>query len=222
MKKVLIGCLVVLVLCAIGGGVAVFFLYRAAAPMIQSFTESIDRAKEITALGEKITNKTPYTAPDNGELTEAQIDRFMRVQDKVVTTLGPRWTQLEAKVKDIQSRNEAGKNEPSFTEVLNFFAEAGSVLVEARRAQVDALNVEQFSQEEYNWVRVSAYSAAGLELAGAIDWSEIQKMLEQNAAQTGGEVPAMPKIEVPEANRALVKPHVAKLKEWWGLAFLGL
>lgn len=222
MKKILIGCLVVLVLCAIGGSIAIYFLYRAAAPMIQSVSQSIDRAKEISALGEKISNKTPYTAPDNGELTEAQVDRFIRVQDKVVKTLGPRWQELEKRVKDLQSRNQPGAQEPSFSEVLSFFAEAGSILVEARRAQVDALNAEQFSSDEYNWVRVSAYSAAGLELAGAIDWKEIEKMVQANAQQAGAEVPAMPKVEVPEANRALIKPHVEKLKEWWGLAFLGL
>jgi hypothetical protein len=222
MKKILAGCLVVLLLCAVGAGVAGYFLYRAAQPMIQNVSESIDRAQEISALGEKISNKAPYSAPANGELSQVQVDRFLRVQDKVVNTLGPRWKELETKVKDIQSRSGAGSKEMSFTEVLNFFTEAGSILVEARRAQVDALNAEQFSSEEYNWVRINAYSAAGLELAGAIDWSAFETMIQENAAKSGVEPPTMPKMEVPEANRALIKPHVAKLKEWWGLAFLGL
>jgi hypothetical protein len=222
MKKVLVGCLVVIALCAVGTAITLYFLYRAAQPMIQNVTQSIDRAKEIAELNEKISNRESYTAPDNGELTQAQVDRFLRVQDRVVTTLGPRWKELEAKVKDIQSRNQAGKPELGFTEVLSFFAEAGSVLVEARRAQVDALNTEKFSSDEYNWVRVSAYSAAGLEMAGAMDWSALETMLQENAKQAGVPAPTMPKMEVPEANRALIKPHVAKLKEWWGLAFLGL
>jgi hypothetical protein len=222
MKKVLAGCLIVLFICAVGGAVVVYFLYRAAQPMIQNVSESIDRAQELSALGEKIANKATYTAPASGELTQAQVDRFLRVQDRVVSNLGPRWKDLEARVKDIQSRTDAGAKELSFTEVLTFFAEAGSVLVEARRAQVDALNAEQFSSEEYNWVRVNAYSAAGLELAGAIDWSAVQTMMQENAAKAGVPAPTLPKMEVPEANRALVKPHVAKLKEWWGLAFLGL
>ena len=222
MKKVLIGCLVVIVLCVVGAGVAMYFVYRAAAPMIQSVTASYERAQEIVALGEKITDKSPYTAPDNGELTEAQVGRFMRVQDHVVKALGPRWQDLQNKVKDIQSRNQGDKPDMSFSEVLQFFSDASSLILEARRVQVDAINTEKFSSEEYNWVRVNTYSAAGLELAGGIDLSEIEEMVKANAAQQGVEAPTMPKLEVPEANRALVKPHVEKIKEWWGLAFLGL
>jgi hypothetical protein len=222
MKKVLIGCLVVIALCAVGVAIAGYFMYRAAAPMIQSVTQSYERAKEISAIGERITDKQPYAAPANGELTQAQVDRFLRVQDHVVATLGPRWQELQNTVKDMQSRNDPGKKDLSFSEVLQFFADASSIMVAARRAQVDAINTEKFSSEEYNWVRVNTYTAAGLELAGAIDLSQLENALKNNAAQAGVEAPTIPKMEVPEANKALVKPHVAKIKEWWGLAFLGL
>jgi hypothetical protein len=45
MKKVLLGCLVVLVLCGIGVAIAGYFLYRAAAPVLQTATQSYERAK---------------------------------------------------------------------------------------------------------------------------------------------------------------------------------
>ena len=35
-------------------------------------------------------------------------------------------------------------------------------------------------------------------------------------------LPDMPKPDVPEANIRLVKPHLAKIKEWVPMAFLGL
>ena len=181
-----------------------------------------ERAKELSTLSEKVANKQPYVEPANGELTQAQVDRFIKVQDQVQLTLGPRWQDMKAKADAMQQKADAGNRDMSFTEAMSVLSDLSTILIDARRAQVDALNAHQFSNEEYNWVRVRAYEAAGLELAGSIDLSALEKAINEGGGQSGVQMPRMSLPEAPEANRAMMKPHVEKLKEWWGLAFLGL
>src|SRR5688572_23422436 len=82
-KKVLVGCLIVLVIAMIGFGVAGYYAYRWAQPMIQSTGDYLERAREMTRLGERVQNRSSYTPPANGELTTAQVDRFLAVQTRV-------------------------------------------------------------------------------------------------------------------------------------------
>ena len=83
----------------------------------------------------------------------------------------------------------------------------GSIIVEARRAHVDALNAEQFSASEYTWVKLRAYEAAGLEVMEGIDWSAVQEAMKDGAEpgrRAGADGSRRP--DVPERNRELVKP----------------
>ncbi len=82
MKKILAGCLIVIVIALVGFGVAGFYAYRAMKPVIDDAANYMDKAREVTRLGDEITNKTPYEPPKNGELTATQVERF--VADVVV------------------------------------------------------------------------------------------------------------------------------------------
>src|SRR5687768_11846132 len=62
-KKVLVGCLIVLVIAMIGFGVAGYYAYRWAQPMIQSTSDYLERAREMSRLGDRIANKSPYVPP---------------------------------------------------------------------------------------------------------------------------------------------------------------
>ena len=69
MKKFLAGCLIVLVIAVIGLSVVGFYAYRWAGPMIESTANYLDRARELSRLADRITNKSPYVPPEKGELT---------------------------------------------------------------------------------------------------------------------------------------------------------
>jgi hypothetical protein len=88
--------------------------------------------------------------------------------------------------------------------------------------QVNALNVHKFSDDEYSWVRRRVYEAAGVELARGIDMSRIEEIARSGAQRSGMNIPDIPTPELPQTNIRLVKPHVAKLKEWLPMAVLGL
>lgn len=222
MKKILVGCLIVLVIGVAGLGVAAFYAYRAARPMFDSATTYFAKAKELASLGERVSNKTEYTEPANGELTTVQVDRFIAVQSRVRLQMGDRWSELQMKADALQKKADSSKSELSFSEIAGVFSEFTGIYMEARRAQVDALNVHKFSESEYTWVRNRIYEAAGMELAGAIDMSALEKMAKDGAEQTGVQIPDIPKPHVPENNTKLIKPHLKKLQESFALAFLGL
>ena len=98
------------------------------------------------------------------------------------------------------------------------FSDIAGIWVDARKAQVKALNVHKFSEAEYEWVRKRVYEAAGVQLAGTIDLSKIESL----AGRGGIAVPSVELPKVPAKNAALVQPHIGKIKEWIPMAALGL
>jgi hypothetical protein len=222
MKKLLGGCLIVIVLVFVGLGVAGYYAYRAAKPMIDSAGDYVTRAREMVSIGDRITNKAPFVPPINGELTASQVDRFIAVQGRVRSDMGDRWGQIEAKSAEIQRRTENNKTDLSLNEVAGVFSDLANIYIEARRVQVNALNVHKFSDDEYSWVRRRVYEAAGVELARGIDMSRIEEIARSGAQRSGMNIPDIPTPELPQTNIRLVKPHVAKLKEWLPMAVLGL
>jgi len=216
MKKVLVGCLIFLVvavvLAAVGG---YYFIYRPARSYIASF-QQIGDVREIEG---GITNKTPFSAPEGGLLTEAQVNRFLEAAGQIHARLGARAQQLKAKYDEMEIGRE-GRSDASFSEALGAFKDFVEFFVDGKRAQVDALNKAGFSLDEYNWVKEQVYASAGL-LLSQIDLTELGRAasgeppdLEPKQSDIGG--------EIPEQNRSLVAPHVEKLKEYLAFGFFGL
>jgi F0F1-type ATP synthase membrane subunit b/b' len=222
MKKLAAGCLVVAVIALVSLGVAIYFGYRAVSPMIDSAQAVLQQAKDAAEESDRIENKTAYTPPADHELTEAQLRRFLAVHERTRKALGPNWDDLRAQADRIEQQAKQDARELSFTEVVTMVRALGSVIVDARRAHVDALNAEQFSASEYAWVKLRAYEAAGLEVMEGIDWSAIQEAVKDGAGRIGVPEPTVPRPEVPARNRELVKPHIEELKAWLPLTVLGL
>ena len=218
MKKVLFGCLIVLVIAIFGFAAAGYYAYRWARPMLESTAEYLDRAREVARLSDRVANKSPYVPPADGELTQSQVDRFLAVQARVRDELGERWAQIEEKSAQLQEKTRDGRA-LTFTEFTTVFSDLANIYLEARREQVNALNVHKFSDAEYMWVRLRVYEAAGMEITNGMDLSRIEQMAKDNGMELDVD---MPKPDVPEANRKLIKPHLAKLKDAFTLAFLGL
>ena len=222
MKKILVGCLIVFVVAVIGLSVAGFYAFRWARPMIESTSNYLDRAREMSRLADRITIKAPYVAPQNGELSATQVERFVAVQTRVRDELGTRWSDIETKSAELREKTRDNQRDLTLTEFTAVFSDLAGIYMEARRAQVNALNVQRFSDAEYTWVRRRVYEAAGMEIAGGIDISRIEELAREGALKSNVKLPDMPRPNVPEANIALVKPHLAKIKEWVPMAFLGL
>lgn len=225
MKKLLIGCLSVIVLLMIVAGVGAYFLYRAARPVIDSAREMMSGASqmaEAVALDDRLVDSSSYQGPASGELTADQVERFLRVQAHVKRTLGARGEAFKEKYKALgTSRPDGTEVTPSLSQLLSGLADMSQVYVDARRAQVDALNAEKFSREEFTWVRLRVYQAAGIEATG-YEPRELARMIQ--GMNSGAQV-TVPDVAIPDAparNRALVKSHAAELMDWLAMAAFGL
>lgn len=221
MKKLLVGCLVILVLGTILLGVGGYFAYRAARPIVQNARDYFDRFSQLGELEKQIANQTPFTAPENGELTKEQVDRFARVQQHVRGALGQRFNEIDAKYNTMKAEAD-GTEQSSVREALSALGELGGLLIDARRAQVNALNQERFSSAEYSWVRARVYQAAGVEATSGFDFQKMAEAARKGTGIDSIEVPKTPVVNVPAKNRALVKPHLEQMDEWLPLLFFGL
>lgn len=214
MKKLLLGCgLVTLVVTIAGGALAYFYVYLPAREYVASFAE----LKEVPQLNEKIRNKSAFTPPAGGELTQEMVDRFMKTQDAIRQKMGRRIDELDAKYKAFQ-QHQGPDATPSVTDVLQGLKDLGSLMLEVKRAQVDALNEHGFSLQEYQWTRDTIYQALGMPLQEGLD-EIISKATDPHAAHVAiDEV----RREVPEINRKLVEPFADKLGDMAALAFFGI
>jgi hypothetical protein len=219
-KRFLTGCLIVLVLAGILFAVGGYILYRTASPVIENARNYLSGLTEPGELAKQVKNQAPYLPPASGELSDAQVQRFARVQDSVGSALGQRMKQIEEKYKQLQPDAKTNR-QPSFGDVLSALGDTASIVVQARRYQVDALNQEGFSQAEYSWVRDKVFQAAGQEVVNIIDLKKIEDAVRQGTGIEGVKAPPLPKIDVPPKNRELVKPYFDRMDGWIPLAFFG-
>ncbi len=225
MKKLLAGCLIVVVLLMVVAGVGAYFLWRAAKPVYDGARQMVDGVSELAEAVEvesRLANTASYEGPASGELTPDQLERFLRVQAHVRRTLGQRAEAFKEKYKELgTTRPDGTEVPPSLSQLIAGLGEMSQVYVDARRAQVDALNAEKFSRDEFSWVRLRVYQAAGIE-AARYDPRELERMIKTMA--TGAQV-TVPEVTLPDAparNRELVKPYASQIMEWLAMASFGL
>ena len=245
MKKLVVGCGLALVVCAIAASAGFyFFVYKPA----RSFVASMSQLGEVAELDAKVANTAPFTTPPDGTLTEAQVRRFVAVQESLHARMGTRATELQAKYKAIEARKDEGV---ALTDVVGAYRDLFGVIAEAKHAQVDALNAQTFSLDEYAWVKSRFYEAAGVtatgidfrEMVGKLqtgDLKSVQEMVRDAGAAVSGQATTTPDASsgpaetstplqtdtpgagIPEANKTLVAPFKDKISTWMVYSAFGL
>jgi hypothetical protein len=217
MKKLVLGCLGVLVLLLVAGAVGSYFVYQKAKSTLSTYATSLTQFQEIPKVEAQVANKTSFVPPSSGELSADQVTRLVAVQQTIKDRLGARAKELDAKYSALEKANGG---HASFSDAMGALKDLGALVLEAKKVQVDALNAQHFSLEEYDWTRKTAYHAAGVPLSAGFD--EIVKNVQQGTAPTEKVMLRGMVGEVPGKNKELVAPHAALLRENAGLAFFGL
>ena len=217
MKKVLIGCLALVLVLGIGGAIgAYYFVWRPAKAAYAEFS----KLKAVPKLNEQVQKKVAFTPPPSGELTQADVDRFLRVQTTVNTRLGSRADELAKKYRLMEN---IPNEKRSVTELISAYRDLAQILLDGKRFQVDALNENNFSLDEYKWTRTQVYAAANIPVE--IDLEKLFTAIAEGdtkAIEKGVKPTRDQAIPVPENNRALVTPHQKLLTDRAGLVMLGL
>jgi hypothetical protein len=218
MKKALIGCGILVLVLGIGGAVgAYYFLWKPAKAAVTEFA----KLKEIPQINQQVANKATFNAPADNVLASDSVDRFVRTQQAIITKLGARADELSKKY-ELMDRAR-GNRTPTWTELSTAYKDFASLILEAKRAQVDALNQHKFSLAEYEWTRERVYEAAGIPVNFNLD-KLIRAVSEgkspediASAASAANNAPT-----VPEKNRTLVTPFKKDLADRAVLAAFGL
>ena len=225
MKKLLAGCLVALVLVGVAAAVAAYFAWQYIAPVVQNVRQATGGVTALGGLAEieqGLTNTAAFDAPESGELTPAQVQRFIGVQAHVRAALGDRAEAFTTKYRELSRAAPDGTpSVPSPAQLLAGMSDLANVYLDARRAQVAAMNAAGFSRDEFSWVRQRVYQAAGLD-AVRYDARDLERLIKAVASGAQVAEPAVTLPDAPARNRALVKPHVPELANWLGLAVFGL
>ena len=215
MKKIAIGCAVVLVLLAAAAGVGSYLVYRKVSTAFGDFAQ----LGAVPALERNVRNKSSYTPPPSEELTDSQLQRLMRVQATVRAKLGDKGAELQQKYKTLlEKENATALDLPA---LVSAYRDIAIAYIDAKRVQVAALNQEGFSIGEYRWVRNQAYAALGMPMMDV----DVAKIVEDVRA---GRSPSEPQRSIsigptgPPGNQDLVKPHKKALEDSAALAFFGL
>jgi hypothetical protein len=214
MKKVAIGCGIVLAVLVAGGAAASYFLYHKVSSAVAGFAE----LKAVPEIERSVRKQGPYTPPASGEVSESQLRHFLQVHQAVRTRLGARGAEFERRYHDLIQRG--GKaNVTDAPQLLSAYGDLAKVYVDAKRAQADALNQAGLSLDEYHWIRTQAYAALGVPGMDR-DLGQIMAEIQQ------GKAPAPPTMPVgptgPPATQKLVAPHRKALEDYMPLAFFGL
>lgn len=159
MKKALGGCLVVgLLLLVVGGGAVWWFVLRPAWNAGSQFMGAATQLAEIAQIEAKVSNRAPHQAPADGAITPEAWQRFVAVQRSLQAGVGDKLAVLEARYREIEARSDGG-GAPGLTDMLGAYGDLFGLLRDAKQAQVDALNAQGMSLEEYRWIRAQAYAA---------------------------------------------------------------
>ena len=215
-KKIALGCLGVGLLVLVGGG---FFGYNY---VVKPMMGSVSSLQNIHEKNTQITNQQPYSAPQDGELSANQVDRFVNVQREIRQGLENVLTEFQEKYEDMGQEWE--ERDPSIREMMNVWGDLVGLYSDAKQVQVDALNNEGFSLEEYRFVQQSFYQALGVELFSynidQIAKSAAEGNFELNMEEFEAAQEQM--REVPERNRELVAPYADSAEDWLVFAWWGL
>lgn len=209
-KKLLTGCLVVLLLALVAAGLAWQFVLK---PMWQAGGGLVEGAREWASavdLGDDIVNQAAFAAPSDGKLTPAQVDAFVRVQSVVAREMGADLALMGRRAQAAAAERANGGG-PSLQDVGQAYQELSGLLSRWRIAQAKGVNEVGLSREEYAWVRRQALAALPL-------------LVELPAAPA---LPGLPSVGAPDPNdeqamaaarhnAALLRPHLPLLEKTLG------
>lgn len=205
MPKVLVGCLVFAVLIIGGGGAVGYFVFIK--PFTDMAGDAVRFAQEYQELNEQLQQTEPYSPPANNQMTEPQFQRFLAAHTAMRDQLAGRLSELEEKYQELDEKIQEEGRDPNLRELADGYRDLADLMMEAKRAQVAALNRYNFSLEEYIWVRNHTYLALG-QSVGVVSLGDNQQ--------------AHHRHHVTEEATGWVEQHREALMETYVLAWFGL
>lgn len=216
MKKILIALLIVIALGAVAVAGVGYYVYR----QVRSTASQFAALAQLPDIERGVRVRGAFVPPSSEELTEAQVQRLVRVQAAVRQRLGERVAELEKKYAALAKKDQASLTDAPA--VIAAYGDVVSMWLDAKRSQIQALNEQGLSLEEYRWIRHQAYRALGTPFVDL----DIGKLVEDVRRGVSASEPAQLLGSLgevgPEINRKLIDRVRKQLEENLALASFGL
>jgi len=206
----MLGCSGFVIFLGLAGWASYIWLIRPAQTLVNDFRQVINLDKQVGKQG-------AYKAPANKLLTTSQVERFVKVQREVQGQLGIRFKKIEARLNQL-SNQQQGQTTLDYRAALDLFRASGSLIVDAKKIQVSAVNLQDFSREEYRWVKGQIYSALGLGIPNL----DPQEILRQIGNRNFNPKIDLQRTQAPAANVKLVEPYRKELEAYYPFTWFGL
>jgi hypothetical protein len=215
MKKLAIGCAVLMLVGMVGAAGASYYAYHKVSSAFTQFAE----LGSLPEIERSVKNQRAYEPPATGEPSAAQIEHLLEVQGTVRTRLGVRADEIEHRYQRLLAKDSV--TAVDVPELVSAYRDLAAAYMDGKRAQVEALNRAGLSLEEYRWIRSQTYGALGMSLL-EVDVSQIIEDLKAGRQPTTPATRPTPAASASPALRAQVEPHRKALEANIGLAFFGL
>ena len=215
LKKILIavGVIVLLMVVAVAG--LSYYVYSKVAPTISQFAE----LSKLPDIEKDIRNRVKFDPPATAEISDQQIEKLVAVQAEVRKRLGARVDAMEAKYKTLSEKKDVSLNDAAT--LLQAYGDLAGTWMEAKRAQVEALNTTGLSLDEYQWVREQAYRSLGMAFVD-VDLKKLAASARDGMPSDFAELRGSISDEALAANKARLQKFKKILEDNLALAAFGL
>lgn len=207
-KKFVIGCLAVVALVVLGGGGALYYFVGRPVLNVMNAGKSLAR---VSDLEKKVSNRSRFAPPNDGELDEAQLQRYLSVSRSVMSHLEGRASELERRYQQLSDSDSVG-----LREVVNAYADILRLVADAKERQVAALNQHGFSLAEYDWVRTQVLTASG----NVVNYVDLTRLADGDSGNVFEATDSS--TTVVATNVTMVEPYAEELARFVPLAVFGL
>lgn len=217
MKKLAIGCGVVLLLTGVVAAGVAYYVFRQVSSVVTQFAE----LSEVPEIERGVRKRGTFDPPPDAILTERQVQQLVQVQQEVRRRLGEHMKAFEAKYRQLAQKQDATLADAPA--LLQAYGDLARTWLDAKRVQVEALNTADLSLEEYRWIRDQAYRALGQPFLDL----DIAKLVEDarrgvTSSETVGQLKGAVGAAGPEINQKLIQRVKKILEDNLALASFGL
>lgn len=205
MRKILLGCLIVVVVLVGAGGTAGYFLVIK--PAWQFVGGIQEFGQEYARLNAEIEQQQAWQPPASGDLDGDQFQRFLVAQRDMRQAMEGELEALKVRFEAMNEDIKADQRDMNVSELFGAYQGLGDLLLKAKAAQVEALNRYNFSLQEYLYVRNQTFRALGQEVA---------------VASFGDQAPQRSEGQLPDEVVEMVAPHREELMEGYAFAWFGI
>ena len=215
MKKLAIGCGIIVLVAGVALAGLGYYGYMKVRSTVAQF-QQLAQAGEIDR-GVRI--KESYAPPPTGQLSAKQVDQLVKVVTRVHDRLGQNVSVFQRNYQALAQKKEA--TVVDLPTLVAAYRDVAAGWIDAKKAEVDALNEAGLSLSEYRWIRAEAYRALDIPFF-AVDFGRLAEQLKAGTPPAEAPLDPIPSGTSPAGNKKLVEPHRKQLEDYLPLVAFGL